>query len=309
MDFTNRSRRTAGAPVVVALMFGCATDLSTPPGDGSVDDLIRELVGRIKPEEIEPRYRALEAMSMPNRKTGSANYTMATDWVKGWLATEAPRLPVTYDEWSTYRNVEIKIAGTDPAAGMYVIGGHLDSVTASPGMDDDGSGSLGVAILASAMSHYVYKSEIRLLIFDAEESGFIGSIHYAQALQAAGCQPDTCMKLFTNMDMLGNDPRNTGTVKVLYDVVAPKTAAQAVKGYIPGLTIQEGTGNCHSSDDCGFSRNGYPNSGELVEPVYSPQRHTVTDVCDNMNFDTLNKALQLGGAMMASMAGIHARAP
>jgi Zn-dependent M28 family amino/carboxypeptidase len=247
-------------------------------------------------------------MSMPNRKTGSANYTMATDWVKGWLATEAPRLPVTYDEWSTYRNVEIKIAGTDPAAGMYVIGGHLDSVTASPGMDDDGSGSLGVAILASAMSHYVYKSEIRLLLFDGEESGFLGSIHYAQALLAAGCQPDTCLKLFINMDMLGYDPRDTGLMRVLFDLAAPKMAAQQVLHYIPGLTIMEGTGNCHGSDDCGFSRKGFA-AGELFEPVINPQRHTVGDVCDNMNFKTLNKSLQLAGAMLATMAGIHGRAP
>ena len=285
------------------------TDTLPPPGDGSYDDLIRELVARFKPAEIEPRYRALEAMSLPNRKTGTANYTAATDWVKGWLATEAPSLAVTYDEWSTYRNVEIKIAGTDPTAGMYVMGGHLDSVAATPGMDDDGSGSLGVAIIASAMSHYRYKSEIRLILFDGEESGFLGSIHYAQALLASGCQPDTCMKLFINMDMLGYDPRDTGSIRVLFDLAAPKMVAQQVKGYVAGLTITEGTGNCHSSDDCGFSRNGYPNAGELFEPVTNPQRHTAADTCDGMNFLTLNKALQLGAAMMATMAGIHSRAP
>jgi hypothetical protein len=295
-DVTTPPRPDAGA------------DALPPPGDGSTDDLIRELVARIKPEEIEPRYRALEAMSLPNRKTQTANYAAATDWVKGWLATEAPSVVVGYDEWSGYRNVEIKIAGTDPAAGMYVMGGHLDSVTAAPGMDDDGSGSLGVAILASVMSHYRYKSEIRLVLFDAEESGFIGSIHYAQALQAAGCQPDTCLKLFINMDMLGYDPRDSGLIKVLFDVAAPKMVAQQMKGYVAGLTIQEGTGDCHSSDDCGFSRNGFP-AGELLEPVNNPQRHTVGDICDNMNFKTLNKALQLGGAMLASMAGIHGRAP
>jgi leucyl aminopeptidase len=276
--------------------------------DGSYEDLIKELVARFKPEEIEPRYRALEAMSMPNRKTQTPAYMAATDWVKGWLATEAPSLPVTYDEWSGYRNVEIKIAGTDPAAGMYVIGGHLDSVTAAPGMDDDGSGSLGVAIMANAMAHYRYKSEIRLILFDGEESGFLGSIHYAQALLAAGCQPDTCLKLFINMDMLGYDPRDTGVIRVLFDLAAPKMAAQQVKGYVAGLTIMEGTGNCHSSDDCGFSRNGFA-AGEFLEPLNNPQRHTVGDVCDNMNFKTLNKALQLAAATLATMAGIHSRAP
>jgi hypothetical protein len=285
-----------------------SAEVAPPPGDSGADDLIRELVARIKPEEIEPRYRALEAMSIPNRQTKTATYTAATEWVKSWLATEAPGLSVTFDEWSGSRNIEIKIAGTDPAAGVYAIGGHLDSVAASPGADDDASGSLGVAILASAMSHYVYKSEIRLLLFDAEETGFVGSAHYAEALLAAGCQPDTCLKLFINMDMIGYDPRDTGQIKVRFDAAAPKMVAQQVMGYVAGLTIMEGTGNCHSSDDCGFSDNGFT-AGELVEPVFNPQWHKVGDTCDNMNFKTINKALQLAGAMLATMGGIHGRAP
>jgi hypothetical protein len=280
----------------------------TPPTDSSTDDLIRELVGRLRAEAFEAKCRELEAISQPNRKTKTANYTAATEWVKGWLATEAPSLPVTFDDWNGSRNIEIKIAGTDPAAGMYAIGGHLDSVAATAGMDDDGSGSLGTAILASAMSHYLYKSEIRLLLLDGEESGFVGSSHYAQALLDAGCQPDTCLKLFINMDMLAYDPQNTGVIRVNFDAVAPKMAAEEMKGYVAGLTTKPGTGSCHSSDDCGFSRKGFA-AGELVEPVFNPQWHKVGDTCDNMNFETANKALQLAAAMLATMGGIHGRAP
>jgi Zn-dependent M28 family amino/carboxypeptidase len=158
------------------------------------------------------------------------------------------------------------------------------------------------------MSHYLFKSEIRLLLFDAEETGFNGSAHYAKALLAAGCQPDTCLKLYINMDMIGYDPRDTGTVRPRFDLAGPKMVAQQVKGYVAGLTIMEGTGNCHSSDDCGFSDNGFP-AGELVEPLFNPQWHKVGDTCDIMNFNTVNKTLQLAGAMLATMGGIHGRAP
>jgi Zn-dependent M28 family amino/carboxypeptidase len=218
-------------------------------------------------------------------------------------------LVVTFDEWSGYRNVEIKLAGADPAAGMYIMGSHLDSVAATAGMDDDGSGSLGAAILSSALSHYRFKSELRLMLFDAEESGFVGSTHYAQALLASGCQPDTCMKLFMNMDMIGYDPRDTGTVRPRFDLAGPKTVAEQVKGYVPGLTLMAGTGNCHSSDDCGFANNGFPNAGELLEPLFNPQWHKVGDTCDNMNFKTANKVVQLAAAMLATMGGIYGRAP
>ena len=283
------------------------SDVVLPPIDGQ-EDLIRELVGRLRAEEFDAKCKELEAMSQPNRKTKTANYTAATEWVKGWLATDAPNLPVTFDDWSDSRNVEIKIAGTDATAGMYVIGGHLDSVAATAGMNDDGSGSLGTAILASAMSHYVYKSEIRLLLMDGEESGFVGSTHYAKALLASGCEPDTCLKLFINLDMIGYDPQDTGTVRVNFDATTPKMVAEQVKGYVPGLTTRPGTGNCHSSDDCGFSRQGYA-AGELVEPVFDPQWHKVGDTCANMNPQTVNKTLQLAAAMLATMGGIHGRAP
>jgi hypothetical protein len=279
-----------------------------PPSDSSPDDLIRELVARLTPEEFEVKCHALEAISQPNRRTKTANYTAATEWVKDWLAIERPSLPVTFDDWDGSRNVEIKIAGTDPAAGMYAIGGHLDSVLATAGMDDDGSGSLGSALLASAMAHYQYKSEIRLLLFDGEETGFVGSTHYAKALLAAGCEPETCLKLFINLDMIAYDPQDTGVVRVNFDFAPAKMAAEDVKSYVPGLTTRPGTGSCHSSDDCGFSRQGYA-AGELVEPVFNPQWHKVGDTCDNMNFKTANKALQLAAAMLATMGGIHSRAP
>jgi leucyl aminopeptidase len=286
-------------------------DVTQPPVDGSSDpaDLIRELVARLKPEDFDVRCHALEMMSLPNRKTMTANYTAALEWMKGWLATEAPSLSVAYDDWSGFRSLEIKIPGSDPTAGIYVIGGHLDSVAASPGMDDDGAGALGVAMLASAMSHYRYKAEIRLLILDAEEDGYVGSAHYANGLAAAGCQNDTCMKLFINMDMIAYDPRDTGAVKVQFDLAGPKMVAEQMKTYIPGLTITPGTGNCHSSDDCGFSENGFANAGQLVEPTFNQQWHKVGDTCDILNFKTANKTIQLAGAMLATMGGIYSRAP
>jgi hypothetical protein len=286
-------------------------DVTQPPIDGSSDpaDLIRELVARLKPEDFDAKCHALEMMSQPNRKTKTANYTAATEWIKGWLATEAPSASVTFDDWSGSRNIEIKIAGSDPTAGIYVIGGHLDSVAVGPGMDDDGSGALGVAMLASAMSHYRYSAEIRLLVFDGEEDGWVGSAHYAKALTTAGCQNDTCMKLFINMDMIGYDPRDTGAVKVEFNLAGPKMVADQVKGYVPGLTITPGTGNCHSSDDCGFSENGFANAGELLEPNFNQQWHKVGDTCDILNYKTANKVMQLAGAMLATMGGIYSRAP
>src|SRR6266545_7486663 len=127
-------------------------------------------------------------------------------------------------------------------------------------------------------------------------------------LIAADCQPQTCLKLFINMDMIGCDPRDTGRIRVNFDLQPPKDVAARVNAYVPGLTIVPGTGNCHSSDDCGFSRNGFP-AGELLEPVFNPQWHKPGDTCDNINFKTVNKALQLAGAMLATMGGIYGRAP
>jgi carboxypeptidase Q len=84
-------------------------------------------------------------------------------------------------------NVIAEVPGSDPSAGMILVGGHLDSWDLGTGAIDDGA---GVAISAAAakliMDAGTPKRTIRVVWFGAEEVGLFGGIAYAKAHGAAG---------------------------------------------------------------------------------------------------------------------------
>lgn len=80
-------------------------------------------------------------------------------------------------------NVIAEVPGTDPSAGIVLIGGHLDSWDLGTGAIDDGA---GVAITTAAAKRIMDsgrkpKRTIRLVWFGAEEVGLFGGIAYAKA--------------------------------------------------------------------------------------------------------------------------------
>jgi hypothetical protein len=79
-------------------------------------------------------------------------------------------------------NVVAEVPGTDPAAGIVLIGGHLDSWDLGTGAIDDGA---GVAITAAAakvmMDAGKHRRTIRVVWFGDEETGGFGGIAYAKA--------------------------------------------------------------------------------------------------------------------------------
>lgn len=79
-------------------------------------------------------------------------------------------------------NVVAEVPGTDPSAGIVLIGGHLDSWDLGTGAIDDGA---GVAITTAAAKRMLDgprpKRTIRLVWFGAEEPGGFGGAAYAKA--------------------------------------------------------------------------------------------------------------------------------
>jgi carboxypeptidase Q len=79
-------------------------------------------------------------------------------------------------------NVIAEVPGTDPSAGIVLIGGHLDSWDLGTGAIDDAA---GVAITTTAAKSILDgprgKRTIRLVWFGAEEPGGFGGLAYAKA--------------------------------------------------------------------------------------------------------------------------------
>ncbi|MET9351102.1 M28 family metallopeptidase [Streptomyces termitum] len=89
------------------------------------------------------------------------------------------------------------------AANTVMLGAHLDSVTAGPGINDNGSGSAGIlqAALELAKSKDKVRNKVRFAWWSAEENGLLGAEHYVNNLTALDKRE---IKLYLNFDMIAS---------------------------------------------------------------------------------------------------------
>ncbi|KQX09713.1 amidohydrolase [Streptomyces sp. Root431] len=89
------------------------------------------------------------------------------------------------------------------AANTVMLGSHLDSVTAGPGINDNGSGSAGLlqTALELAKSKDKVRNKVRFAWWSAEENGLLGSEHYVANLTELDKKE---IKLYLNFDMIAS---------------------------------------------------------------------------------------------------------
>lgn len=85
---------------------------------------------------------------------------------------------------------------------MITVGAHSDSVFDGPGINDDGSGSIGILETAIQLSNYSVNNAVRFCWWSGEEFGLLGSTHYVESLNATQLAK---IRLYLNFDMIGND--------------------------------------------------------------------------------------------------------
>jgi len=82
-----------------------------------------------------------------------------------------------------------------------MVGAHLDSVPAGPGINDNGSGTAAILETALQIGNYPVKNKIRFAFWAAEELGLLGSDQYVEGLSAA--ERDR-IRLYLNFDMIAS---------------------------------------------------------------------------------------------------------
>jgi Zn-dependent M28 family amino/carboxypeptidase len=99
-------------------------------------------------------------------------------------------------------NVIAETPGGDPSRTV-VIGAHLDSVPAGPGINDNGSGSGGILEIAEvfAAQGRTPRNKLRFMWYGAEEIGLVGSTKYVEGLTQD--DKDDILAML-NFDMIGS---------------------------------------------------------------------------------------------------------
>jgi aminopeptidase Y len=106
----------------------------------------------------------------------------------------------TFRGIATSYNVLAESKGGDPG-NTVVVGAHLDSVNAGPGINDNGSGTAAILETAQQMANVKPRNKVRFALWGAEESGLVGSTYYVNNLAA---EEVAKIALYLNFDMIGS---------------------------------------------------------------------------------------------------------
>ena len=106
----------------------------------------------------------------------------------------------TFRGTATTSNVFAESKSGDPS-NVVMVGAHLDSVNAGPGIQDNGSGSAAILEVAEQMAKVKPRNKVRFAWWGAEESGLVGSNYYVDNLSQ---EEQDKITLYLNFDMIGS---------------------------------------------------------------------------------------------------------
>ena len=263
--------------------------------DGAAPDRMSPIAGTLgKPFDL--------PVLTPSFKVGSA----LVDAAKGG----GLRMHVTTDTINDKRTTSNITADTSRGrpGNVVVVGAHLDSVTAGPGINDNGSGT--ATLLAMAQQFHKLgqvKNKVRFAWWGAEENGLIGSTYYVDHLTAAQKKK---IALNLNFDMLGSP----NYVRFVYDGDAAGTPAGSgaiEKTFVDyyksrGLPVEatpfDGRSDYGPFIDAGIPAGGVDSGAEGVKTAdeakvyggtageqYDPCYHQACDTYDNVSLKGLDE--------------------
>jgi aminopeptidase S len=197
------------------------------------------------------------------RAAGTAGYDASVEYVADRLEAagymvERPVFALPTGQ-GTSVNVVAELPGADGSE-VVLLGAHLDSSAAGPGINDNGSGSMTLLVLAERLAEFDRPGRtVRFAFWGAEELGQIGSAAYVASLDPADRQRLTA---YLNFDIVGSP----NYVRFVYDDrgAAPGSSAivELFVSYFQAEALAwEPIDLAGKSDHAPFSAAGIPTSG------------------------------------------------
>jgi Iap family predicted aminopeptidase len=206
------------------------------------------------------------------------------------------RVTVQVDAVSERRRSSNVIAETagGPSRAVAMAGGHLDSVPAGAGINDNGSGVAALLVVADALGGRAPGARIRLAFWGAEELGLIGSRRYVRRL---GPEERERVAGYLNLDMVGSPNPKRG----VYSDGDP-AMERLLRRLIGPDAEEENAGG--RSDHAPFDRAGIPvgglftGAGRPNDPCY----HRACDDLDNVDMPVLVEMARAAGEAMERLS-------
>jgi aminopeptidase YwaD len=219
------------------------------------------------------------------------------------------QVSVQYDSWHyklrSGKNIVASLQGKE-SDNIVVVSAHYDSVSVSPGVNDDGSGVAVVLAAADIMSHYDFNNTIRFVLFSGEEQGLLGSHEYVQKAFRKGehilgdLNLDGVGYAVTSYD--GSKIKHHANNQSAWMVDISKAIASQ---YYDEINLEViGLPHVTFSDHESFVHYNY-DASYFWQYTQSPYYHTPEDTLEHMNITYLTKICKLAMGTLASIAELN----
>ncbi len=267
------TRRTLAAVALLAatttaFASGCAAP-GTASAAGAEPNLVApQAAPDIPVADVQAHLAQLQSIADANggnRAHGRPGYRAGLDYVKAALdgAGYTTALQEFTTSGGTGWNLVADWPGGDENAVM-MFGGHADSVSVGPGINDNGSGSAGLleVALTVAEQNLAPARHLRFAWWGAEELGLVGSTEYVESLPAAEVDK---IAGYVNFDMIGSP--NPGYFVYASGSQPPGSDAfeKVLNDYFTSIGVPtEPVEVGGRSDHAAFARAGIPTGGAFT---------------------------------------------
>lgn len=194
--------------------------------DPLTSDRLRSAIGIAALREHLEALQAIANEHGGTRATGTTGFDASVEYVVERLTAVgyAPVRSAVDAAGTPSVNVLVERTGSGLADEVVMVGAHVDSVHAGPGINDNGSGVAVLLALAQALAaDDPPERTVRLAFWGAEEDGPYGSAAYVTALSAA---ERARIAAYLNLDMLGSP----NAVRFVYAEPSAAPGSAAVTG-------------------------------------------------------------------------------
>lgn len=214
-------------------------------------------------------------------------------------------------------NVYSTLQGANDDGNYYAVDGHFDTVTTTPGADDNASGTAGMLEAMRVLSQFNSETSIRFIGFDKEELGLRGARHYVANLPG-----DENVLGLINFEMIGytctNQPEcvnfpNADTaiynIRSSFATNMSDVFNSVGATHVPGLKIvsvlDDGDPNFLRSDHAPFWGIGvdalFVSDGANFR---TPHYHQPTDTIDKFDVEFMTRIVKTAVGTLATVAGV-----
>ena len=178
------------------------TPSSTPPPSPLTSETLREAVHVPDIREHLDELQRIADANGGNRATGTAGFEASVAYVAEQLAEAGYEVERQDFAVGTQPSSNLLVERIGASDEVVMVGAHLDSVVAGPGMNDNGTGVATLLVLAERLAESPEPNRtIRLAFWGAEEGGPFGSQVYVDRLAPAQL---VRIVAYLNFDMLGS---------------------------------------------------------------------------------------------------------